>query len=115
MPAAGAPLQDPSDSPGGLIQRYASTRESSVTVVLGLPSARPTGLHHWLSAVGPSPFRPVSMTKCLPPIRSETALPNAMLLDVSWKLDTFKANPSAPATFARISLFAWSLADFHAE
>jgi len=31
-----------------------------------------------------------------------------MLFDVNWKLDTFRANPSAPAIFARISRFAWS-------
>ena len=53
VPAVGAPLHDPSDSPGPLTHRYASTSGSAVNVVDATPNPRPGGLHHWLSAVGP--------------------------------------------------------------
>lgn len=45
-PARGPPLHSPSDSPGRLSQRNASTSSSPVSKVGGLPILRPGGLHH---------------------------------------------------------------------
>src|SRR5262245_26950074 len=70
-------LHEPSDSPGTLIQRYASTSAFPATgAAAGRgPSPRPGGLHQsCLSGYavdvvhGPLPFRLVSTTKCVAPV-----------------------------------------------
>src|SRR5207248_30804 len=99
-----------SDSPGRLTQRKASARASPVAAVGRLPSARPGGLHHWLSAVGPSPLRLVSSRKCLPTVSPETASPYDSSVPVVWKLDTFSENPCARSTPARSRRLAVSAA-----
>ena len=90
--------QEPSDSPGYLTHRKASTRRSPVFVVGGSPSARPAGLHQRLTpdpAGGPLPLRLVSITKWRPPRRREMARPYAIDARVVWKLATLSAKPFA--------------------
>src|SRR4051812_37919709 len=72
LPALGPPPHVPSDSPGCLIQRYASTSGWPVFVVGSTPSAWPCGLHH---CVVPMPFRLVSIRKCLPPMSRDSFSP----------------------------------------
>src|SRR5205823_1354971 len=60
-PAFGPPLHVPSDSPGCLTHRNASTRGRPVLVVGARPSDWPVGLHHAPFALPPAPFRLVSM------------------------------------------------------
>src|SRR3954447_16944586 len=73
-PAGGPPLQVPSDSPGRLIHRNASTSVWRVVVVGLAPSARSGGLHQALSPAGPAPLRLVSITHG---VRARRATPTA--------------------------------------
>src|SRR6185437_14846031 len=63
-PAPGSPRpHDPSDSPGRLTHRKASTFPLPVSVVGAAPRARPPGLHQYMSpSAGPAPLRDVSTT-----------------------------------------------------
>src|ERR671915_35820 len=87
VPADGPPLHGPSDSPGYLIQRYASTKRCPVRVVGAWPSAWPDGLHHCPLLGPPMPLRLVSMMKWFPDGRADTASPYATFAAVPMKFD----------------------------
>lgn len=75
-----------------------------MSVVGGVPSARPGGLHQACDGSprnGPLPLRLVSTTKCLPPRAAERRWPYSLVIPSVWKLETFRAKPSAFATPAR--------------
>src|SRR4051812_49644370 len=79
-------LQDPSDSPGTFAQTYASTSGLPVSVVGGIPSPRPGGLHQSCASGydavgfhGPRPLRLVSITKSAVPGVENPALIPAVL------------------------------------
>src|ERR1041384_2915102 len=106
-PAAGAPLHAPSDSPGRLIHRNASRPATVVRVDGRVPSARPAGLHHWASAVGPRPLRLESITKCLPLTSADTCWPKVILSASLKKFETFSEKPVAsaiPAARRRVAI-----------
>src|SRR4051812_49083029 len=76
VPAEPSRVHEPSDSPGVLIQTYASTSALPVLVVGPMPAPRAGGLHQSCATPafaypaaaqfqGPSPLRLVSTTKCV--------------------------------------------------